>query len=467
MADIPLEPGHPSRAPLDAVAARLGELADVPALVLWGPRDPVFTDRYLRDLLHRLPHAVVHRYPRRLAPGHRGCAGDRPAHLAVGRAAAPRPPWAGREPAPGGAPSVCGPSWTAAPGTPLPRWSNGAAAVGGSPSGRCSGGCPNSPPGSPRPACAPAIGSRCSCHRAPTSPPRSTPAGGPARSSWSPTPDSGLRGLARALRAAGPTHVIGVPRGLAAGPGARRARTTDRRRAGDRGDPPAARRGPRAGRARAGWAGRLEAAARSRAGRGVRGRVHLRRHRTGQGRGVPAPPGPRPAGDPARRLRADRPRTGSSRRSPRSRSTDRRLGIASVVPDIEAPGRLTATALAEAVDAAAATVVFASPAALRNVVATADALGTAAPRGAGSGAARGLRRGARSGRAAARAARGAARRAAAHPVRHDRGAAGHRRHAGRDRRRRHRQRGVRRVGRCPASTSGSARSTATARPPAR
>jgi acyl-coenzyme A synthetase/AMP-(fatty) acid ligase len=52
------------------------------------------------------------------------------------------------------------------------------------------------------------------------------------------------------------------------------------------------------------------------------------------------------------------------------------LGIASVVPDVDAPGRLTATALARAVDAAQATVVFASPAALRAVVATADALGT-------------------------------------------------------------------------------------------
>ena len=33
----------------------------MPTLVLWGARDPVFTDRYLRDLLHRLPHAQVHR----------------------------------------------------------------------------------------------------------------------------------------------------------------------------------------------------------------------------------------------------------------------------------------------------------------------------------------------------------------------------------------------------------------------
>ena len=49
------------------------------------------------------------------------------------------------------------------------------------------------------------------------------------------------------------------------------------------------------------------------------------------------------------------------------------LGVAAAVPDmtVTAPGTLTAVALAEAVRAVEATVVFASPAALRNVVATA------------------------------------------------------------------------------------------------
>ncbi|MDN5779290.1 MAG: AMP-binding protein, partial [Humibacillus sp.] len=52
------------------------------------------------------------------------------------------------------------------------------------------------------------------------------------------------------------------------------------------------------------------------------------------------------------------------------------LGLASAVPDMEvtAPGTLTATALADAVSAIDGTVVFASPAALRNVVATAHEL---------------------------------------------------------------------------------------------
>ena len=62
VADIPLEPSHPSRPVLDQVAARLTELATVPTLLLWGPRDPVFTQTSLRDLQVRLPHADLHRY---------------------------------------------------------------------------------------------------------------------------------------------------------------------------------------------------------------------------------------------------------------------------------------------------------------------------------------------------------------------------------------------------------------------
>jgi acyl-coenzyme A synthetase/AMP-(fatty) acid ligase len=64
VADIPLEPDHPSRAALAEVAERLSELRDVPALLLWGARDPVFTERYLADLTDRLPQADVQRYAR-------------------------------------------------------------------------------------------------------------------------------------------------------------------------------------------------------------------------------------------------------------------------------------------------------------------------------------------------------------------------------------------------------------------
>jgi olefin beta-lactone synthetase len=59
--DIPLEPDHPSAATLDRIAASLDAFADTPVLLLWGPADPVFSDRYLHDLEARLPHADVHR----------------------------------------------------------------------------------------------------------------------------------------------------------------------------------------------------------------------------------------------------------------------------------------------------------------------------------------------------------------------------------------------------------------------
>ena len=62
VADIPLEPDHPSRATLDAIAEGVATLTDVPALLLWGARDPVFTERYLADLNDRLPQADVQRY---------------------------------------------------------------------------------------------------------------------------------------------------------------------------------------------------------------------------------------------------------------------------------------------------------------------------------------------------------------------------------------------------------------------
>jgi acyl-CoA synthetase (AMP-forming)/AMP-acid ligase II/pimeloyl-ACP methyl ester carboxylesterase len=61
VADIPFEPGHPSASVLDEIADGVRTL-DVPALLLWGPGDPVFSDRYLNDLVGRLPHADVHRY---------------------------------------------------------------------------------------------------------------------------------------------------------------------------------------------------------------------------------------------------------------------------------------------------------------------------------------------------------------------------------------------------------------------
>lgn len=61
VADIPATPDHRSSAPLAEIAEAVRGLA-VPALLLWGPHDPIFSDRYLADLIERLPQAQVHRY---------------------------------------------------------------------------------------------------------------------------------------------------------------------------------------------------------------------------------------------------------------------------------------------------------------------------------------------------------------------------------------------------------------------
>ena len=64
VADIPLSPEHPSAAALDGIASGLDDLAGTPTLLLWGAKDLVFSDLYLHDLERRLPHADVHRYPK-------------------------------------------------------------------------------------------------------------------------------------------------------------------------------------------------------------------------------------------------------------------------------------------------------------------------------------------------------------------------------------------------------------------
>jgi acyl-coenzyme A synthetase/AMP-(fatty) acid ligase/pimeloyl-ACP methyl ester carboxylesterase len=61
VADIPATADHPSRAALERLAEGIRHL-DVPTLLAWGPRDITFSDRYLRDLIERVPHADVHRF---------------------------------------------------------------------------------------------------------------------------------------------------------------------------------------------------------------------------------------------------------------------------------------------------------------------------------------------------------------------------------------------------------------------
>lgn len=62
VADIPLGPKDPAYATLARTEQRLPLLADVPTLVCWGMKDPVFDAVVLEHLLTLLPHAEVHRY---------------------------------------------------------------------------------------------------------------------------------------------------------------------------------------------------------------------------------------------------------------------------------------------------------------------------------------------------------------------------------------------------------------------
>ncbi|OZD42156.1 hydrolase [Rhodococcus sp. 06-1477-1B] len=61
VADIPATPTHESTPALHRMSSGLREL-DVPALLLRGPKDPVFGEDHLDDLTDRLPHADVHRF---------------------------------------------------------------------------------------------------------------------------------------------------------------------------------------------------------------------------------------------------------------------------------------------------------------------------------------------------------------------------------------------------------------------
>ena len=61
VADIPVVASDVSQPALDACAAGFANLT-CPILLLWGGKDPVFHDRFLRDLVRRAPHAEVQRF---------------------------------------------------------------------------------------------------------------------------------------------------------------------------------------------------------------------------------------------------------------------------------------------------------------------------------------------------------------------------------------------------------------------
>lgn len=61
VADIPAQKAHRSYGALSHLAQNIAA-TETPALLLWGPKDPVFLDRYQHDLLTRLRHVDIHRY---------------------------------------------------------------------------------------------------------------------------------------------------------------------------------------------------------------------------------------------------------------------------------------------------------------------------------------------------------------------------------------------------------------------
>ncbi len=380
VADIPLDSRHRSRATLDGIATGLGELHDVPVLALWGPRDPVFSDRYLRDLLHRLPHTQLHRY-------------ESASHLVTEDA-----------------PQTARHTWQWIDALPSP--------VADTPeSARPTSARPASPPlwaalderaGDPAPAVAELSGRRTrtvsfgllrrrvselaaglAAHglrpgdRVALLVPPGADLTAAVYACWRAgavivVADAGLgpRGLASALRAAGPDHVIGIPRGLVL---AKALGVPGRRIV----------------------AGPVTPALRRLLG-ATSGLADLAR----LGRGHELPPEPGADAEcavvftsgstgPAKGVLYRHRQACAQRDALRSAfglTADDRLvaafppfalygpalGIATSVPEEQVPGRLTARGLADAAAAVAATVVFASPAALRSVVACADELDAAA-----------------------------------------------------------------------------------------
>ena len=383
VADIPVETAHPSAAVLDEIAEGVRKLDDLPVLLLWGPRDPVFSDRHLRDLRARLPHADVQRYERAshlvledapesathawdwITENVTGLPGSEPRHGPLARAGSAADPtlWAGWE-ARAADPSPA----VVEPGGRTISWDLLARRVHELAAGLADHGVAAGdrvallvPPGADLTAAAHA------CWRA-------------GASVVVADPGLGAAGLARALRGAHPAHVVGALPGLALAaalgvPGTRIAAAPV----------------PRAVRKALGSPVALAALAR-------RGRALL-------DGGTPLPPEAGPddeaavlftsgATGPAKgvvyRHRQARAQLAALRAAYGITADDRLvaafppfalfgpgLGIASAVPATTTPGALTAAALADAAAAVDATMVFASPAALRNVVRTADAVSPA------------------------------------------------------------------------------------------
>ncbi|WP_104178882.1 alpha/beta fold hydrolase [Arthrobacter sp. B0490] len=384
VSDIPAEPSHPSYAALTATAEGIRSL-DVPVLMMWGPHDPIFSDTYLEDLAVRLPHADIHRF-------------ESAGHLVQEDAAAASTAmdWLAARSVGAGAPAGNGPSRTAAPYVPL---------------GRRIGELANGPEGS----------TTAVAEMSAAGPPRTLSwreldddvaavAAGLTALGYGPgsrvsllvppgvdltvliyaclrigavivVADAGLgaRGLSRAVRGSAPDVVIGVERALLA--------------------------------ARAfGWPGRRISSAPLSAARRKALRVEASLNDLRAAR--PGTDSPNPDAESDAAILFTSGSTGPAKGvvythrqlSAMRDAVERTLGLGpgaalvagfapfallgpalgatSVTPamDVTAPRTLTARALADAADAIGATVVFASPAALRNVLATSSGLGSTGKR---------------------------------------------------------------------------------------
>lgn len=374
VADVPFAAAHPSRPTVDRIAEATRSL-DVPALLLWGPRDPVFGSAHLDDLRQRLPHAGLHRFERaghlvtEDAPEHAGVVADwltdldsqpgRTRSTASAPPAAPRPSRLHqRLEARAGDPSPA----VVQVGRPPVSWdllvrrvrevATGLAAVGVQPGQRVA-----------------------------LLVPPSTELTAAVHAVWRAGAvvviadrGLGLRGMGRALRGAGVDHVIATGPGLAA---ARGMRLPGSRIAA----------GPVARPVRRAFGARHTLASLARLGRGLappagpavddecavlftsgatgpaKGVVY--RHRQAEAQ-LDQLVGAYGLGDDDRLVAAFAP---FSLLGPA-------LGVGSAVPDMDVsrPGTLRAAALADAVAAIGATVVFASPASLRSVLASGSAL---------------------------------------------------------------------------------------------
>ena len=171
VAGIPFAAAHPEHAALAAISEGIASL-DVPALLLWGPRDPVFGEQYLRDLRRRLPQADLHRYETAShllpedAPRYAADIADWVGDLKTRATPVTHTNSLGSGPDPRHRPKRrCGRRCWTGPRRRRARWPWPRSAAGASRGRSCATGWRPQRPASPMPGCGPGTGWRCWCRR--------------------------------------------------------------------------------------------------------------------------------------------------------------------------------------------------------------------------------------------------------------------------------------------------------------